>query len=40
MKALVVALIAVAVLYAVDSQYNDGRYTQVLQQAVTSLLPG
>ena len=34
------ALIAVAILYVVDSHYNDGRYTQVLQQAVTSLLPG
>ncbi|WP_283807274.1 hypothetical protein [Bradyrhizobium sp. Tv2a-2] len=40
MKAFTAALIAVAILYLADSQYNDGRYTQVLQQAVTSLLPG
>jgi len=39
MKALTAALIALAILYVVDSEYNDGRYTQVLQQAVTSLLP-
>jgi hypothetical protein len=40
MKAFGAALIAVAILYVVDSQYNDGRYTQILQQAVTSMLPG
>jgi hypothetical protein len=40
MKTFGAALIAAAILYAVDSHYNDGRYTQVLQQAVTSLLPG
>ena len=40
MKALVAALIAAAILYLADNQYNDGRYAQVLQQAVTSLLPG
>jgi rhamnogalacturonyl hydrolase YesR len=40
MKAVGAALIAAAILYVVDSRYNDGRYTQVLQQAVTSLLPG
>jgi rhamnogalacturonyl hydrolase YesR len=40
MKAFGAALIAAAILYVVDSRYNDGRYTQVLQQAVTSLLPG
>jgi hypothetical protein len=40
MRALAAALIAVAILYVVDSEYNDGRYTQVLQQATTSLLRG
>ena len=40
MKGLIAALVAGAILYVVDSQYNDGRYTQVLLQAVTSLLPG
>jgi hypothetical protein len=40
MKTLAAALIAAAILIVVDDHYNDGRYTQVLQQAVTSLLPG
>jgi hypothetical protein len=39
-KGLIAALVALAILYAVDSQYNDGRYTQVLHQAVISLWPG
>ena len=40
MKVLAAALIAVGgVLYAVDSEYNDGRYTKVIRQAATSLLP-
>jgi hypothetical protein len=38
MKAIAAALIAAAVLYVVDSQYNDGRYTQVVEQAVTSMI--
>jgi hypothetical protein len=38
MKAIAAALIAAAVLYVVDSQYNDGRYTQVVEQAVTSVI--
>jgi hypothetical protein len=32
------AIVAAVVLYAVDSQYNDGRYTQVLAQAMTSVI--
>jgi hypothetical protein len=36
-KAFGAALVAIAILYVFDSQYNDGRYTQVLQQAVTKL---
>jgi hypothetical protein len=28
------------IVIVVDDHYNDGRYTQVLEQAVTSLLPG
>jgi hypothetical protein len=39
-KAFVAALVAAAVLYVVDSQYNDGRYTQVLQHAELSLKVG
>ncbi len=30
MKAIAAAFVAAVVLYAVDSQYNDGRYAQVL----------
>ena len=37
MKALVAALIAVGVLYVVDKDYNDGRYTHVIQRAITSV---
>jgi hypothetical protein len=39
MKAFTAALIAVGILYVVDYQYNDGRYTGVIRQAATSLLP-
>jgi len=38
MKALIAALIAGTILYFVDSEYNDGRYTQVVKQAATSLV--
>ena len=38
MKAIAAAFVAAVVLYAVDSQYNDGRYTQVLAQAMTSVI--
>ena len=38
MKVFAAALVAVAVLYVVDSEYNDGRYTQIVQRAVTSLV--
>ena len=37
MKALVAALIAVGVLYVVDKDYNDSRYTHVLQRAINSV---
>jgi hypothetical protein len=37
MKALVAALIAVGILYFVDKDYNDGRYTDVIQRAITSV---
>jgi hypothetical protein len=30
MKAIAATLIAAAILYAVDSEYNDARYTQVV----------
>ena len=40
MKVIAAALIAAVILYVADSQYNDGRYARVLQQAASSLLPG
>jgi hypothetical protein len=40
MKAFNAALIAIGILYVVDSEFNGGRYVAVLQQAVTSVLPG
>lgn len=39
MKAFAAALVALGILYGVDSEYNDGRYAQILQQTVTNLLP-
>jgi hypothetical protein len=38
MKTFAAALIAVGILYVVDYQFNDGRYTEVIQQAATSLV--
>jgi hypothetical protein len=38
MKAFAAALVAAAILYAVDTEYNGGRYTRVIKQAVTSLV--
>jgi hypothetical protein len=37
MKTLGAALIAMAILYVVDSQYNGGRYAEVIGQAITSI---
>ena len=39
MKVFAAALIAVGILYLVDSEYNEGRYTAVLERAITSVLP-
>jgi hypothetical protein len=39
MKALVAALIAAGILYTVDREYNDGRYSSVIQQAITAMVP-
>jgi hypothetical protein len=38
MKAFIAALVAVAIPYVVDAQYNDGRYTEVVELAATSLI--
>jgi hypothetical protein len=40
MKALAAALIASAILYVADSEYNQGRYAAVIQRAVSSVIPG
>jgi hypothetical protein len=39
MKALVVALVAVGILYAIDREYNDSRYSSVIQQAIAAMVP-
>jgi hypothetical protein len=38
MKAVAAALIAIVVLYTMDSEYNRGRYAQVLSQAVNGVI--
>jgi hypothetical protein len=38
MKGFIAALIAGAILYAIDSEYNDGRYSSVMKQAAISLV--
>ena len=38
MKAFIAALIAGAILYVVDAQYNDGHYAEVVKLAATSLI--
>jgi hypothetical protein len=40
MKAFIAALIASAILYVADSEYNQGRYAAVIQRAATSLIAG
>ena len=39
MKAFVAALFAVGILYAVDHEYNDGRYSSVIQRAIAAIIP-
>ena len=38
MKAIAAALVAALVFYAVDTEYNDGRYIQVVAQAAKSTI--
>jgi hypothetical protein len=38
MKAFTAAMIAIAILYVVDSEYNDSRYTGAIKQAVSNLV--
>jgi hypothetical protein len=39
MKGLIAACIAVGILWGVDVEVNDGRYSAVVKNAVTSILP-
>jgi hypothetical protein len=39
MKALVAALVAAGILYALDREYNGGRYSSVVQQAMAAMIP-
>jgi hypothetical protein len=39
MKAFVAALVAAGILYAVDREYNDGRYSSVVRQAIAAMVP-
>ena len=39
MKAFAAVLVAVVVLYAIDAEYNDARYTQVVARAVSAAIP-
>jgi hypothetical protein len=38
MKALAAALIAAVILYAFDTECNDGRYARVVAQAVSTVV--
>jgi hypothetical protein len=38
MKAIAAAQVAALVFYAVDTEYNDGRYIQVVAQATKSII--
>jgi hypothetical protein len=39
MKAFAAVIVAVAVLCAIDTEYNDARYTQVVANAVSRVIP-
>jgi hypothetical protein len=38
MKAIVAAVVAALLLYVVDTEYNEGRYSQVVRHAAESLI--
>jgi hypothetical protein len=38
MKAFAAALIAAGILYAIDTEYNDARYSRVVASAVSSII--
>jgi hypothetical protein len=39
MKGFIAACIAVGILWGVDVEVNDGRYSAVVKQVITSILP-
>lgn len=39
MKAFLAACIAIGVLWGFDVEFNDGRYADVVKQAVKSVIP-
>jgi hypothetical protein len=39
MKALIAALIAAGILYGLDREYNGGRYSSVVRQAMAAMIP-
>ena len=40
MKAFVAALIAAGILYAVDTEFNNGRYATIIERAIVGVLRG
>jgi rhamnogalacturonyl hydrolase YesR len=38
MRAFIAACIAIGILWAVDVQFNDGRYSNIVQRALKSML--
>jgi hypothetical protein len=40
MKAFLAACVAVGILWGIDSEFNNGRYTDVVERVVKSALPG
>jgi len=39
MRAFIAACIAIGILWAVDVQFNGGRYSNVVQRALKSIVP-
>jgi hypothetical protein len=39
MRGILAVLIAAAILWAVDIELNDGRYTEVIKKAAMSVVP-
>jgi hypothetical protein len=39
MKAFIAACVAIGILWGIDVEFNNGRYTDIVQRAVKSVLP-